>query len=96
LLAKRLKNENDDAKTQSPRSEMNKKDIEKDAREVMQSLNRCWPGYEPVPGKKPYSPGSCRPMSKSITQRRLEMLDDENTVGTEEPVKENIKNGTHV
>lgn len=20
---------------------------------------RCWPGYKPVPGKKPYSPGSC-------------------------------------
>ncbi len=22
--------------------------------------NRCWKGYEPVPGKKPYSKGSCR------------------------------------
>lgn len=21
---------------------------------------RCWRGYEPVPGKKPFSPGSCR------------------------------------
>ena len=21
---------------------------------------RCWKGYEPVPGKKPYSPDSCR------------------------------------
>jgi len=21
---------------------------------------RCWPGHKPVPGKKPYSPGSCR------------------------------------
>ena len=21
---------------------------------------RCWPGYEPVPGKKAYSKGSCR------------------------------------
>lgn len=21
---------------------------------------RCWPGYEPVPGKKPFSKGSCR------------------------------------
>ena len=20
---------------------------------------RCWPGHKPVPGKKPYSPGSC-------------------------------------
>jgi hypothetical protein len=23
--------------------------------------DRCWEGYEPVPGKKPYSEGSCRP-----------------------------------
>jgi hypothetical protein len=22
--------------------------------------SRCWAGYEPVPGKKPYSKGSCR------------------------------------
>ena len=24
------------------------------------SKSRCWTGYEPVPGKKPYSKGSCR------------------------------------
>jgi hypothetical protein len=23
--------------------------------------NPCWPGYEPVPGKKPHSKGSCKP-----------------------------------
>ena len=22
--------------------------------------SRCWTGYEPVPGKKPYSKGSCK------------------------------------
>jgi len=22
---------------------------------------RCWKGYEPTPGKEPYSKGSCRP-----------------------------------
>ena len=22
--------------------------------------NRCWSGYEPTPGVKPYAPGSCR------------------------------------
>ena len=27
--------------------------------------NRCWPGYEPVPGKKPHSQGSCRPKAES-------------------------------
>jgi len=25
---------------------------------------RCWKGYEPVPGKKPYTSGSCRPKQK--------------------------------
>ena len=25
------------------------------------SKGRCWAGYEPVPGKEPYSDGSCRP-----------------------------------
>jgi hypothetical protein len=27
--------------------------------------NRCWPGYEPVKGKKPNSQGSCRPKGES-------------------------------
>jgi hypothetical protein len=27
--------------------------------------NRCWPGYEAVPGKKQHKQGSCRPKAKS-------------------------------
>ncbi len=27
--------------------------------------DRCWPGYEPVAGKKPNSQGSCRPKADS-------------------------------
>ena len=27
--------------------------------------DRCWPGYEPVKGKKPNSQGSCRPKPES-------------------------------
>jgi hypothetical protein len=27
-------------------------------------MARCWEGYEPVPGKKPYSNDSCRPVGK--------------------------------
>lgn len=27
--------------------------------------SRCWEGYEPVPGKKPYSDDSCRPAKKA-------------------------------
>ena len=26
---------------------------------------RCWPGYEPVPGKREHEQGSCRPKAKS-------------------------------
>jgi hypothetical protein len=26
----------------------------------IQEKGRCWTGYKPVPGKKPYSPGSCK------------------------------------
>jgi hypothetical protein len=32
---------------------------------VTQKAARCWAGYEPVPGKKPYSNNSCRPKSKT-------------------------------
>ncbi len=31
----------------------------------MTSDNPCWPGYEPVKGKKPNSKGSCRPSAES-------------------------------
>ncbi len=27
--------------------------------------NRCWPGYEPVPGKEQHEQGSCRKKAKS-------------------------------
>ena len=27
--------------------------------------NRCWPGYEPVPGKSEHEQGSCRPKAES-------------------------------
>ena len=29
--------------------------------------NRCWPGYEPVPGKPEHSQGSCKPKAESKT-----------------------------
>lgn len=30
-----------------------------------EAAGRCWKGYEPVPGKKPLTKGSCRPVSAS-------------------------------
>jgi len=32
---------------------------------MTENKNRCWPGYEPVPGKKQHEQGSCRPKAKS-------------------------------
>lgn len=32
-----------------------------EAKKNKKKKGRCWIGYEPVPGKKPYSKGSCRP-----------------------------------
>jgi len=28
-------------------------------KQYIDEKGRCWPGHKPVPGKKPYSPGSC-------------------------------------
>jgi hypothetical protein len=32
---------------------------------MAENKNRCWPGYEPVEGKRPNSQGSCRPKAES-------------------------------
>jgi hypothetical protein len=34
---------------------------------MAENKQHCWPGYEPVPGKKPGTQGSCRPKAKSKT-----------------------------
>ena len=44
----------------------------------LKRLNRCWDGYEPVPGKEPYSPGSCRPkMNSAHKSDPIEQADEE-------------------
>ena len=45
--------------------------------------DRCWPGYEPVPGKPEHSEGSCRkkaesktkPTEKAFVAKRKKQLD---------------------
>jgi len=32
----------------------------KSFKEFLDEKGRCWPGHKPVPGKAPYSPGSCK------------------------------------
>lgn len=46
-------------------STMNKEEkgvekLKKFNKKIEKKKNRCWEGYEPVPGKKPYSEDSCR------------------------------------
>lgn len=52
-------------------------DVDKDMRNWVKETSkaaRCWEGYEPVPGKKPYSKGSCRPKGtkKKTTEKKAE------------------------
>jgi len=36
----------------------------KELKEMVGKADRCWEGYEPTPGKKPYEKGSCQPVKK--------------------------------
>jgi hypothetical protein len=38
---------------------------------IMRKAARCWAGYEPVPGTKAYSEGSCRPKGSKKTQKEV-------------------------
>jgi hypothetical protein len=38
---------------------------------VEKAKGRCWSGYEPTPGKKPYSEDSCRPVKKADDKKKL-------------------------
>ncbi len=41
-------------------------------KDALEKAGRCWEGYEPTPGKKPYSDGSCRPKTKkSVTPKEF-------------------------
>lgn len=42
---------------------------------------RCWEGYEPVPGKKPYSDDSCRPKKKKKEEETKKKEGKEVNVG---------------
>ena len=60
----------------------------------MSESKRCWPGYEPVPGKRPGEEGSCRPKAKSklspkeraVRERRKKQLARQERAGM--PAKE--------
>jgi hypothetical protein len=39
---------------------------------IIEKVSRCWKGYEPVPGKAPYSDNSCRPKGKAKKKKKVE------------------------
>lgn len=41
------------------------------AAEFGEKISRCWEGYEPVPGSKAYTEGSCRPKGSKKTQKEM-------------------------
>jgi hypothetical protein len=47
--------------------------------ETMRKAARCWKGYEPVPGAKKYSRGSCRPAGSKKTQKEMKSGKSEKT-----------------
>ena len=41
--------------------------VEEAALNALDEQGRCWDGYEPVPDKTPFSKGSCRKISKPLS-----------------------------
>ena len=48
-------------KTTSKKTSAKKKSAPKRKASSKKKTSRCWPGYEPTPGKKPGTKGSCKP-----------------------------------
>lgn len=63
----------------SPSHEDDKKEAKIQSKELKEyedaekSKGRCWTGYKPAPGKKPYSKGSCVKKSK-VTPKEFALL----------------------
>jgi hypothetical protein len=41
----------------------------KQIEDLLQKIARCWKGYKPVKGKKPYSQGSCEAMEEDMEEK---------------------------
>tara|TARA_B100000579_G_scaffold437938_1_gene470103 strand:+ start:21914 stop:22492 length:579 start_codon:yes stop_codon:yes gene_type:complete len=54
---------------------------------------RCWDGYEPVPGKKPYSNDSCRPVGskKKKKKKKEEKKESKEKYAMANPPKDEVK-----
>ena len=47
-------------KRTKPKSKPKRSVTKKPSKKGMGKSGRCWAGYKPTPGKKPYSKGSCQ------------------------------------
>ena len=59
-------------------------------RVILEKKGRCWKGYRPTPGKKPYSKGSCMKVNDSVNPLTLNTLIEE---GLFRSIKDKIKSG---
>ena len=57
--AKEKKKSDSSSSSSGSETDGGKKD-KKDKKKKKKKGSRCWSGYEPTPGKEPYSDGSCR------------------------------------
>jgi hypothetical protein len=53
----------------------------------LEEAGRCWTGYKPVPGKKPYSPGSCKKEEVDLDEATFQGK----TVPLNKPMKGDVK-----
>lgn len=63
----------------------------KELKEMVGKADRCWEGYEPTPGKKPYEKGSCRPVEK----QEVVTFDKQDSTGNGWKIKIKGKPGYH-
>jgi hypothetical protein len=56
--------------------------MEKYSAAYVMKIARCWAGYEPVPGKKPYSEDSCRPVGSGKKKKKNDSGKSEKKAGS--------------
>lgn len=60
----------------------------------LEQKSRCWSGYEPTPGKKPYSPNSCRKKSfKEWLEEKEPLYEEEKPFKGYNPKKNHPEGG---
>lgn len=77
------------ANKQTQKQTQKESDMVKYSLEDMLKQARCWAGYEPVPGKKPYSDNSCRPVGSGKKKKKEEKKEKKASTPTQQSVANN-------